>query len=204
MWSRVRGRLFGGMQSVFREKPNPLVVRARTDGWGWVWVWLPAAIAVAMIAGESTDTMSASHTSGWLRPWFEHVFGRFSDVLWGLLHHYARKTGHFVGYGTVCLTFVRGWLLTLGRRAGLKVRRWRLQGNGLGVASTAVVASLDEWHQTFVPSRTGTVHDVLLDTVGGIVACALVWTIYAGRERRMANAGVRDEQREAADVEQTT
>jgi VanZ family protein len=37
-----------------------------------------------------------------------------------------------------------------------------------------VVASADEWHQTMIPSRTGTVSDVVLDTVGATVAQILI------------------------------
>lgn len=179
MWNRRGGESRGGMRSVFREKPDPAVARAWTSGLGWLAVWLPVMLAVMLIVGESTDTMSASHTSGWLRPLFEKVFGRFTDAVWGVLHHYARKTGHFVGYGMVCLTLVRAWLLTLARRVGPGAVRWRLEGNGLGVASTAVVASIDEWHQTFIASRTGMVSDVVLDTIGGMVACLLVWAVCA-------------------------
>ena len=39
---------------------------------------------------------------------------------------------------------------------------------------TAVVASLDEWHQSFIPSRTGAVRDVVLDTCAGIGAQVLI------------------------------
>jgi VanZ family protein len=42
------------------------------------------------------------------------------------------------------------------------------------VLGTALVASLDEWHQSFIPSRTGTVRDVILDTCAGIGAQILV------------------------------
>jgi VanZ family protein len=36
------------------------------------------------------------------------------------------------------------------------------------------VASLDEWHQSYLPSRTGSIHDVFLDTCAGIGAQILV------------------------------
>ena len=181
MWSRRGGG--ARRRSVFAAKPEPAAARAWTAGLGWVWVWLPVVVAVLLIAGESTDTMSANHTSGWLRPLFERIFGRFTDAIWGLLHHYARKTGHFMGYGMVCLTFLRAWLLTLARRVGMAGARWRWEGNGLAVCSTAAVASLDEWHQTFIPSRTGLASDAVLDTVGGMVACGLVWVVFKGRFR---------------------
>ena len=45
------------------------------------------------------------------------------------------------------------------------------------IAMVACYASLDEFHQIFVPGRTAAVADVLLDTIGGIcaqIAVALV------------------------------
>ena len=39
---------------------------------------------------------------------------------------------------------------------------------------TAAVASLDEWQQTFLPSRTGTFRDVLLDSFAALVAQILI------------------------------
>ena len=53
---------------------------------------------------------------------------------------------------------------------------------------TAVVASLDEWHQTFIPSRTGTIHDVILDTSAAIAAQLLVYSFVRLRYRDTARA----------------
>lgn len=171
-------------RSVFFERPDPLELRLRTEGWGQLGVWLPPILALLVIGTESTNTFSASNTSGWLRPLFERIFGMFSDPLWWVLHHLFRKTGHFLGYGLVCLTFLRAWLLTLGRSMDLGTRTWRWKGCLAAIASTAAVASLDEWHQTFLPSRTGLVSDVLLDTLGAVVTCGLVWLLCWRKTRR--------------------
>jgi VanZ family protein len=45
----------------------------------------------------------------------------------------------------------------------------------IAVLMTAFVASLDEWHQSFIPSRTGTPRDVALDTCAGIAAQILIF-----------------------------
>ena len=58
---------------------------------------------------------------------------------------------------------------------------WLLAGQGTGLVlqavyfvfvarllGTAVVGSLDEWHQSFHPNRTASVWDVLLDCSGAI------------------------------------
>src|SRR5579871_3109588 len=99
------------MRQVFSVCP-PLYPE-REGGWRW-WaaVWLPVVLAVCVIAIESTNTFSARNTSSFLRPIFESILGRFTDPGWEVFHHYLRKTGHFVGYGTVGFTFLRAWLHT--------------------------------------------------------------------------------------------
>ncbi|MGC2366632.1 MAG: VanZ family protein, partial [Candidatus Sulfotelmatobacter sp.] len=50
------------------------------------------------------------------------------------------------------------------------------------VLMTGFVASLDEWHQSFIPSRTGRWQDVVLDTCAGIAALLIV--LWLNRKRR--------------------
>jgi len=47
-----------------------------------------------------------------------------------------------------------------------------------------LVATLDEWHQTFLRSRTGTFHDVLLDSTAALMAQMAIYVIL---ERRLLN-----------------
>jgi len=42
---------------------------------------------------------------------------------------------------------------------------------------TALVACLDEWHQSFLPSRTGNLHDVLLDSTAALIAQVVLFLI---------------------------
>jgi VanZ family protein len=46
---------------------------------------------------------------------------------------------------------------------------------------TALVASLDEWHQTFIPSRTGRWQDVVLDSSAALTIQVLLWMILRRR-----------------------
>ena len=48
-------------------------------------------------------------------------------------------------------------------------------GLPLGLTGTALVASCDEWHQTFLPNRTGSPWDVLLDCCGALVMLLIVY-----------------------------
>ena len=171
------------MRPILLKVPRPFGLPAR-GSWAWiVFVWSPVLMTVAVIAIESTDTFSARNTSSWLRPIVEAVLGRFADDTWEEVHHLARKTGHFVGYGLVCLSFLRAWLYTLVRRGSYGVRGWRLRSSALAVACTAVIASLDELHQATLPSRTGKFSDVVLDTCGATVACVILWLLFWRGER---------------------
>ncbi|HET8636455.1 MAG TPA: hypothetical protein VFL96_06360, partial [Acidobacteriaceae bacterium] len=75
--------------------------------------WLPAALAVIVIAVESTIFMSAANTSKWLRPMWEWLFGPISSHRWSIVHECIRKTGHFTGYGLVSVCFFHGFRTTL-------------------------------------------------------------------------------------------
>jgi VanZ family protein len=42
------------------------------------------------------------------------------------------------------------------------------------VVLVVVYALIDEYHQSFVPSRTGTIYDSLIDMAGGLTALLVV------------------------------
>jgi VanZ family protein len=130
--------------------------------------WVPAALSVLMIALESTATMSADNTSHWLYPLWLRLFGPLSPDRWMEIHHLIRKTGHFVGYGVVSLAFFYSWRQTFYHMA---VRHWTLlrRASVLALICTLSIASLDEYHQSFLPSRTSSVFDVGIDLCGAIV-----------------------------------
>jgi VanZ family protein len=137
------------------------------------------ALGICVIALESTSYLGADHTSGPLRWVWEHMFGPVSNELWESLHHYIRKSGHFLGYGTMGLLWLRAWWMTL-PRVGF------LLDAVLALLGTALVASLDEFHQTFLPNRTGLPSDVLLDCCGAVVLLLLFLLIRVLRPRRLA------------------
>jgi VanZ family protein len=121
---------------------------SRRGLWFWVWAWWPVAVGITAIAVESTKYFGADRTSGPLRVMLEALFGRIGDARWATIHHYIRKSGHFLGYGALGLAWLRAWWLSLPRY------RFLFDAE-LALAGTALVASLDEWHQTFLPNRTG-------------------------------------------------
>ena len=98
------------------------------------------------------------------------LFGDIDFYKFLVFHHYLRKTGHVVGYGMLSLLLLRGWRATLGRDQALLLRTALLSWLG-----TAVVAAMDEWHQSYIPSRTGTIWDVGLDCVAGVIFLLVVY-----------------------------
>ncbi len=142
--------------------------------WFWVNAWWPVVLGIAVIAVESTKYFGADRTSHPLRVLIEHIFGPVSDASWAIIHHLMRKCGHFLGYGALGLVWLRAWWMSLPRSRFLVIML-------LGLAGTGLVASCDEWHQTFLPNRTGSPWDVLLDCCGALF---MQWAAYMVVRRR--------------------
>ena len=146
--------------------------------------WVPAALSVLLIVLESTATMSANNTSRFLYPLWVRLFGPMSPEHWAEVHHLIRKTGHFVGYGMVSLTFFYSWRQTLYRMA---LRHWNLwrRASVAAVLCTLLIAILDEYHQSFLASRTSSPIDVCIDLSGAIAAQLLLLLIIQLLTRRL-------------------
>jgi VanZ family protein len=132
--------------------------------------WIAAILWLIVIAIESTSYLSAHTTSRILYPVLHFLFG-LSHTRFEHWHFYIRKGGHVFGYGLLSFLLFRAWRETL---PAINNAKWMMRWATIAVIGTAVVASLDEWHQSYIPSRTGTPWDVLLDTSAGIVAQVLV------------------------------
>jgi len=128
--------------------------------------WIAAILWLIVIAIESTSLLSSSNTSRILYPMFHLIFG-LSHPAFEVWNGYIRKAGHVFGYGFLCILLFRAWRSTVREPEG---PTWTLRWASIAVFGTALVASLDEWHQTFLPSRTGRWQDVVLDTSAGIAA----------------------------------
>jgi len=64
---------------------------------------------------------------------------------------------------------------------------------GFGTSLLLVIAySLtDEFHQSFVPSRTASIYDSMIDGLGGLTALAMLWCDAAERKRRERRLQIR-------------
>jgi VanZ family protein len=150
----------------------------------WISAWLPVAVGIGIIATESTPYFGADRTSAPFRWLFQLIFGSVSDVHWEIIHHLIRKTGHFFGYGVIGLAWLRAWRMSFFHARFLAHAALALMG-------TAMLASWDEWHQSFLPNRTSSVWDVLLDCCGALVLISFAgaWMQRQGSTRSLVPRG---------------
>jgi len=141
--------------------------------------WLAALLWLGLIAFESTNALSAAKTSRILYPLLHFLLG-LDPIRFLTWHFFLRKTGHVIGYAVMSLLFYRAWKVTISVSG---YPRWSIVWASIAFTMTALVASLDEWHQTFLPSRTGTIHDVLLDSTAALVAQLLIYLWLRGWQK---------------------
>ena len=147
--------------------------------------WIAALLWIGLIAIESTDWLSAAHTSRILYPLLHFLVG-LDPVRFEMWHYYIRKLGHFVGYFALSFLLFRAWRATLHLQSA---SRWALRWAAIAFFMSAMVASLDEWHQTFLPSRTGAIKDVVLDSCAALTAQVLIFVFLTWKPRRMVAGG---------------
>lgn len=125
--------------------------------------YVPLLLWLAFIAYSSSGQMSASNTS-----WIIAAFARWfspdvSDAALNSLTFVVRKTAHFAEYALLALLAAR---VCLTSSRNFVRRRWF----ALSFALVALCALSDEFHQSFIASRTGSIYDSLLDMTGGLTA----------------------------------
>jgi VanZ family protein len=129
--------------------------------------WLPPIAWAIVILLASTDLFSSSNTSGVLQRIAVTIFGhQLAPATAAMLNFLMRKTAHLTEYGILSALMFRAL-------RGEK-RSWNPRWAIGAIVFAAAIASIDEIHQSFVPSRTGTWHDALLDTAGAAIAQIII------------------------------
>jgi VanZ family protein len=137
-----------------------------------LWRYGPLVFWILFISFASTGEFSASNTSEVLRPILLWFFPNFSEARLAFVHFLTRKAGHFTEYAVLAF---------LARRAFITSAREFLQRYWfqLGLLLVVIYALLDEFHQSFVPSRTPSIYDSAIDIAGGLT----VLLIFKFRDR---------------------
>lgn len=131
----------------------------------WALAWGPALLwAAAIFYVSAQNTWTVFEGPPWIRA--------------------LRKCGHVFEYAVLSLLVGRGLLSVFmhwGRHHA--TRRVMLRVWQAGVVISTLYAATDEFHQLFVPKRTGYGWDVLVDALSATVALG-IWYIWRGRSRR--------------------
>lgn len=148
--------------------------------------WLPAAILMLLIFGFSSKPADNSNESSLaiansILTVYENSTNQQlqTDTRSQLLeniNHFVRKAAHFSEYALLACAFA----LNL-----LSYRRSKIFLVTGSVLLSAIYAASDEFHQTFIPGRSGQISDVLLDTAGAL-AGAVFFVIILGLVNRFS------------------
>ncbi|MDX2170707.1 MAG: VanZ family protein [Deltaproteobacteria bacterium] len=129
---------------------------------------------VGVITWLSSDRFSDEQTASWLtRMPFLSALGLPPATI-DAVNLILRKTAHFVEYATLSVLAYRA--LGLGDPSASRARRL-LSAVGLAVGC----AAMDEFHQTLTLTRTGSLKDLFINSLGAIAGASLAARLLAQR-----------------------
>jgi VanZ family protein len=143
--------------------------------------WIPTLLWLCILALFSSDTFSAEHTGSILTKVLHALFGSRFDEQFQQIHFLIRKSAHFCSYGFLGALAFFSWRATLPARP-----RWAFRWSILALLLAVTAAGLDEFHQSFIASRTSSLRDVLLDLIGAIFFQLAIAIWMGWREARTA------------------
>lgn len=161
----------GGREAVdapWPPAPPPWATRLRY--WAVVLAWM------ALISYLSTDAFSAANTHRYLDPVLRWLFPSISNAELRDAHTVIRKSAHFTEF------LVLGVLAVWAQRAGRPIA-WQARWTLSALLLVVVYASLDEFHQSFVVSRTPSFADTGIDVLGGVAGQAVLYLLHRLRSR---------------------
>jgi VanZ family protein len=128
-----------------------------------------------MMSGLSTDAFSPAHSGRYLLPILQWLFPDATPAVLGLMNAGIRKAMHVLEFGVLALLWYRALRPAQGN--------WNAQVGMVAFALSAAFAGVDEFHQTFVPSRTGQLVDVGWDSLGAALALIAYYVFQRVRGR---------------------
>jgi VanZ family protein len=131
-----------------------------------LWRYGPLVLWIIFISFASTSEFSAANTSQVLRPLLLWFFPSLSEAQLAAAHFLTRKAAHFTEYALLAFLARRAFISS----SQTFLRRYWFQ---VGIVLVVIYALLDEFHQSFVPSRTPSIYDSAIDAAGGLAVLIL-------------------------------
>jgi VanZ family protein len=125
--------------------------------------WLPLLLWLGVIFLGSTDLMSAEHTSRFVVPFLRWLKPEISPETLASIHFIVRKCAHLGEYAVLALLLLRAAIFMTNLKRSLAILYVSVW------VACLVVATTDEFHQTFVASRGALATDIMIDSGGAIV-----------------------------------
>ena len=129
--------------------------------------YLPLVAWLVFISYASSDSFNAGNTSRIIGPLVLWLFPNTTPETLLVIHVITRKAAHFTEYAI--LAFLAARAFRTSPRPAL-ANRWFIAALALIVA----YALVDEYHQSFVPSRTASIYDSMVDIAGGLTALLII------------------------------
>jgi VanZ family protein len=123
--------------------------------------WLPVLAWTAFIFIGSTDLLSAAHTSRFIGPFLRWFVPDVSDATIGTVQLLVRKCGHITEYAILAALIYRA------------LRQHLLPALAVTFVFAGSYAALDEFHQSFVASRSASFWDFLIDCAGAMIGLVI-------------------------------
>jgi len=128
--------------------------------------WIPVVLMLMIQFAFSTGSFSSSATSGIIIPVLKSIMRNPTGEQLLFWHHVIRKAAHVTEYCILGMLVYRAIKVDVPRPASAGV---------LTLLFVAAAATMDEFHQSFVPSRGASIVDIGWDCIGGLAAIALTW-----------------------------
>ena len=127
--------------------------------------WLPPVLWMIFISPVN-DLLTSHSTTSLIMPLITWLLPRASQHTSETLHILLRKTGHFLEYAFLAFLLFRGFR---GSKKTLQFT-WILYAGLISLGYSA----MDEYMQTFIPARTGSFYDWLIDSLGILFALGIL------------------------------
>ena len=156
------------------DYPDNTPLRGRLSRYGPLVVW-----AMLIFVG-SGSVLSAEHTSVLLRL-VKWLFPASTAESLAWFHFLMRKAGHLTEYAVLASLAARAFRNS--SHQFLKLHWFKLS-----LLLAVAYALTDEFHQSFVPSRTASIQDSLIDSTGALIALSIIWLWQRKTRDSAANA----------------
>jgi VanZ family protein len=128
--------------------------------------WIPVLLWLMFQFTFSTSVFSSDETSKFIVPLLKFILRNPTSEQLLFWHHVIRKAAHVSEYFILGMLVYRAFKIDMSKTALVGI---------LTMIFVAVAATIDEYHQWFVPSRGSSIFDIGWDCIGGLIAITLLW-----------------------------